>query len=247
MTALIHIALFLLTACLSLDGFAQTLRIVTEPWAPYVMQESGQMRGLDYEATVQVMQRLGVKVEWSLAPWKRALAMMQKGEADAVLDVFRDGERDEILIYPSEPLSRVQLVLFQANARPHEINRLEDLHGLTVGTSPGYLYSPEFDTSPLFERETAPTHEANFGKLLLGRVDLVITDRIVGQRLLDDLKLRDRISQLPLVINRRDQFLGFRRQAGLDTLAQRFGSELERFKREPAYARLMARYIGDVR
>ena len=38
------------------------------------------------------------------------------------------------------------------------------------------------------------------------------------------------------------QFLAVRRNAGMDLLVQRFGAELKRFKREPAYAELSARY-----
>jgi len=38
-----------------------------------------------------------------------------------------------------------------------------------------------------------------------------------------------------------------RRNAGMDLLVQRFSAELKRFKREPAYAELSARYgAGDM-
>ncbi|MFP3519763.1 amino acid ABC transporter substrate-binding protein, partial [Pseudomonas sp. SIMBA_077] len=88
------------------------------------------------------------------------------------------------LLYPNEPLSDVEFVMFYANQRPHPFKRLNELKGLTIGTSPGYLYSDDFSNSTLFNREPAPTHEANFGKLLLGRIDLLITDKRVGQHLL---------------------------------------------------------------
>lgn len=42
----------------------QKLRIVTEPWAPYVYEHHGATQGLDYETTVIVFQRLGVDVQW---------------------------------------------------------------------------------------------------------------------------------------------------------------------------------------
>lgn len=45
-----------------------------------------------------------------------------------------------------------------------------------------------------------------------------------------------------MVISRQSQFLAVRRNAGMDLLVQRFGAELKRFKREPAYAELSARY-----
>ncbi|QXI28169.1 substrate-binding periplasmic protein [Pseudomonas vanderleydeniana] len=234
----------ILLACLSLTARGERLRIVTEPWAPYVYEENGQAKGLDYETTAIVFQRLGIEVEWQFLPWKRCLAMLEQGQADGALDIFHSSKRDDNLLYPGEPLSEVEFVLFYAKAHPHPFNSLDDLRGLTIGVSPGYLYSPEFNESRLFKREPAPSHESNFGKLALGRVDLVITDRRVGQHVLQALNLQDQIVQAPTVISRNQQYLALRRNAGMDLLMQRFNAELKRFKREPAYAELNARYTG---
>ena len=232
----------LVFACLSFAARGEKLRIVTEPWAPYVYEQGGKNLGLDYETTAIVFKRLGIEVEWQFLPWKRCLSMLETGQADGALDIFHSDERDATLLYPSEPLSDVEFVMFYANERPHPFSSLEDLKGLTVGTSPGYLYSPDFRESTLFTREPAPTHEANFGKLVRGRIDLLITDRRVGQHLLDELGIRDKITENPTVISRQSQFLAVRRNAGMDLLVQRFGAELKRFKREPAYDELSARY-----
>ena len=232
----------ILFTCLSFTARGEKLRIVTEPWAPYVYEENGKALGLDYETTAIVFKRLGIEVEWQFLPWKRCLSMLEAGQADGALDIFHSDERDATLLYPSEPLSDVEFVMFYANERPHPFTKLDDLNGLTIGTSPGYLYSPDFSESTLFTREPAPTHEANFGKLVRGRIDLLITDRRVGQHLLDELNIRDLISENPTVISRQSQFLAVRRNAGMDLLVQRFGAELKRFKREPAYAELSARY-----
>ncbi|WP_435038310.1 substrate-binding periplasmic protein [Pseudomonas neuropathica] len=232
----------LVFACLSFAARGEKLRIVTEPWAPYVYEENGKNLGLDYETTAIVFKRLGIEVEWQFLPWKRCLSMLETGQADGALDIFHSDERDATLLYPSEPLSDVEFVMFYANDRPHPFSKLEELKGLTIGTSPGYLYSPDFRESTLFAREPAPTHEANFGKLVRGRIDLLITDRRVGQHLLDELNVRDQITENPTVISRQSQFLAVRRNAGMDLLVQRFGAELKRFKREPAYAELSARY-----
>jgi polar amino acid transport system substrate-binding protein len=234
-----------LLASLSFSALGERLRIVTEPWSPYVIADDKQVSGLDYEMTNIVFKRLGIDVQWQFLPWKRCLMMLEQGDADGVLDIFKVAEREDLLLYPNEPLSDVNWVLFQANARPHPFNRLEDLLGLNIGVSPGYLYSPEFDSSALFTREPAPSHEANFGKLVRGRIDLMVTDRVVGQRMLDQLQLRDQVSQLPKVISRRAMYLALRRNVGMDLLVQRFGAELKRFKREPAYAQLVAHYTGE--
>jgi len=240
-----RLLLTLVLACVSFSALGERIRIVTEPWAPYAMVENGQASGLDYDTTAIVFQRLGIEVQWQFLPWKRCLMMLQQGEADGALDIFKVSERDDLLFYPSEPLSDVNWVFFQANARPRPFNTLDDLKGLTVGISPGYLYSPEFDSSTSFIREPAPSHEANFGKLIRGRIDLLVTDRRQGQQMLDQLGLRDQVSQLPTVLSSREQYLALRRNAGMDLLVQRFGAELKRFKREPAYAQLVARYTGE--
>lgn len=235
-----------LLVCLSFTALGERLRLVTEPWAPYVMVDGQEASGLDYEMTTIVFKRLGIDVQWQFLPWKRCLLMLEQGEADGVLDILKLPERDNLLLYPNEPLSEINWVLFQAKARPHRFERMEDLTGLTVGVSPGYQYSPEFDASTLFIREPAPTHEANFGKLARGRVDLVVTERLVGQQMIDKLKLRDEISEVPNVIARQDLYLAVRRNVGMDLLVQRFGAELKRFKREPAYAELVARFTGEL-
>lgn len=233
----------LLFACLSLAAQAQPLRIVSEAWPPYIHDDNGVLRGLDYEAAHTVLQRLGVEVEWQLLPWRRCLMAMEQGQADGILDIFHTSEREASMLFPDEPLSQVEFVLFYAKANPHPFHRLADLRGLKIGVSAGYWYSDRaFRESTLFTREPAPSHVANFGKLVRKRVDLVINDRRGGHFALTQAGLDKHVRQHPRVISRDQMYLGLRRDAGFEELARRFANELRRFKREPAYAALQARY-----
>ncbi|MHB2083479.1 substrate-binding periplasmic protein [Pseudomonas sp. UBA6753] len=236
----------LLLACLSPLALGERLRLVTDDWAPYAYQHDGQPRGIDYEVTTLVFERLGVEVEWEFLPWKRCLAMIEQGSADGIMDIFQTESRQPYLVYAPEPMSEVEFVLFQARARRHAVKALDDLAGLTVGTSPGYAYGAAFNEAVHFRREAAPTHEANFGKLMLGRIDLAITDRRVGHYLLRHLGLQQQVEELPLVISRQAQYLGLARKPGREALAQAFAVELRRFKQEPAYAAISNRYTGDI-
>lgn len=235
----------LLLVCLSPLALGERLRLVTDDWAPYVFQHNGQPRGIDYEVASQVFARLGVEVEWQFLPWKRCLAMAEQGLADGILDIFQTDARQPYMVYGSEPMSEVEFVLFQSRTRRHAVTHLDDLAGLTVGTSPGYAYGKAFTEASHFKREAAPTHEANFGKLVLGRIDLVITDRRVGHYLLRQLGLQQQVEELPLVISRQAQYLGLVRKPGREALAVAFAQELQRFKQEPAYAAISNRYTSD--
>ncbi|PYB70607.1 amino acid ABC transporter substrate-binding protein [Pseudomonas sp. LB-090624] len=236
----------LLLVCLSPLALGERLRLVSDDWAPYVYQHDGQPRGIDYEVTNQVFARLGVEVEWQFLPWKRCLVMIEQGLADGILDIFQTESRQPYLIYAQEPMSEVEFVLFQASARRHAVTQLQDLAGLTVGTSPGYAYGDTFNGATYFTREAAPTHEANFGKLVLGRIDLAITDRRVGRYLLHQLGMQRQVEELPLVISRQTQYLGLVRKPGREELAAAFAEELRRFKQEPAYAAISNHYTGDI-
>lgn len=238
--------LFATLACLiglSLTAHGQPLRIASEAWAPYIYEEQGTLRGLDYDTAQIVLQRLGVEVQWQLLPWKRCLAALEQGQADAILDVFRTQEREATILFPDEPMSQIEFVMFYAQPRPYPYRRLNDLQGLKVGVSAGYWYADQtFRESELFTREPAPTHAANFGKLLRDRVDLVINDHRGGHFLIEQMGLAHAIAHHPRVVSRDQLYLGLRRGVGLESLAERFSDELRRFKREPAYAALSARY-----
>lgn len=233
----------LLLICLSLPAHGQALRIVSEAWPPYIHEENGKLRGLDYETAEIVLQRLGVETEWQLLPWKRCLLALEQGQADAILDIFHTAEREATIIFPREAMSEVRWVMFYDKDRPYPFNSLDDLEGLKIGTSAGYWYTNRaFRESTRFIREPAPTHGANFGKLLRGRVDLVINDHRAGHYLLARMGLSQQISHHARVISRDRLYLGLRRGVGLEGLAERFARELRRFKREPAYAALRSSY-----
>ncbi|WP_409261205.1 substrate-binding periplasmic protein [Pseudomonas putida] len=235
----------LLLTCLSPMALGERLRLVSDDWAPYVYREGGRAKGIDYEVTTEVFRRLGVEVDWQFLPWKRCLALVEHGLADGVMDTFQVESRKTYMVYPAEPMSDVEFVLYQASNRRHAIHQLSDLVGLTVGTSPGYAYDKAFNESEDFRRETAPSHEANFGKLIRGRIDLLVTDRLVGRYLRKQLGLEQQVEELPLVISRQAQFLGLARKPGREQLALAFTEALRRFKQEPAFEAIIEHYIGD--
>nr|WP_298147786.1 transporter substrate-binding domain-containing protein [uncultured Pseudomonas sp.] len=228
---------------MSLVAQGQPLRIVSEAWPPYIYEENGELHGLDYEATRIVLQRLGVQAEWQLLPWKRCSLAVKQGKADAILGTYRTRESESLMIFPSEPLSRIDLVLFYAKARPHPFQAIDDLRGLRIGVSDRYRYSDRaFAESQLFIREQAPNHAANFGKLMRERVNLVVNDRYTGGFVLERMGLSAAVTYYPQVLGRDSLYLGLRRNADLESLAEAFARELRRLKLEPTYSLLRSRY-----
>lgn len=232
-------------ACL-VTAEQRELRIVTEAWPPYVYLEQGQPRGLDYEISFAVLQRLGIPARLEFMPWKRVLSTLQAGQADAILAIGRTPEREAYLLYPDEYLSRIDMVLFYALAHPHRFRHLEDLRGLKIGVSPGYHYANRaFREADYFIREPAPSHEANLGKLLRGRIDLMINDRLVGMSLAKSQGVARLIGYHPTPVNSDFLYLALRRSEEFRPLAEAFAAELILFKRSANYRQLLHRYESD--
>ncbi|MGM3215483.1 substrate-binding periplasmic protein [Pseudomonas sp. PhalM4] len=236
----------LLLACLSPSALGERLRLVSDDWAPYIYQQNGQPHGIDYEVTTEVFKRLGVQVEWQFLPWKRCLAMIEQGLADGIMDIFQTEARRPFpgLCPRALVASRIRVVPGARTPppcdRPRRPRRPHHRHlarlCLRRRVQRGYR----------FPSGSRPTQEANFGKLLLGRIDLAITDRTVGHYLLRQLGLEQQVEALPLVINRQAQYLGLVRKPGREALAQAFAEALQRFKQEPAFAAINQRYTGDI-
>lgn len=235
----------LLLCCIAFTARGETLRLVTDTWAPYVYEANGQATGLDYDTSREVLRRLGIDLELQFLPWKRCLLALEQGHADGILDIFHLPEREAQMLFVEEPLSEVEFVLFYARNRPYPYRSLEDLRNLVIGISPGYWYNDEtFRTSALFSREEAPTHEANLGKLVRHRVDLVVNDRRAGLYLSTQMGMQQQVDYNRKTVGRDHMYLALRRDPTLQQLASDFTRELRRFKREPAYTRLQQRYAN---
>lgn len=222
---------------------AQPLRVCTNEWPPYTLLEDGQVRGIDADLLTLVLDNLGITHEMTLEPWRRCLRKMRDGQLDILLDAFYNEERARQMLFPKEPMTETAMVLFYATARPHLVSSVNELAGLRVGTEPGYAYGDAtFANGTHFIREDAPSLEANFGKLLLGRIDLVITDRAVGLYTARLLGMQEAIdyNRQPLYSDR--VYAAFSRKPEVAALLPRFEAELKRLKASPAYAQILQRY-----
>jgi hypothetical protein len=70
MPAIAQLLTVVLFTCLSFAARGEKLRIVTEPWAPYVYEENGEALGLDYETTaIPAMEALPVDARDGPGRW----------------------------------------------------------------------------------------------------------------------------------------------------------------------------------
>ncbi|WP_339842371.1 transporter substrate-binding domain-containing protein [uncultured Halopseudomonas sp.] len=234
---------FLASLIAASSPLADSLRIVTEEWPPFIYAEAGVIKGADKDISEHLLKQMGYEVEWKLKPWRRVLRDVAKGEADAILDIAPHPDYTANYLFTAEPLSTHETVLFHDRRRPHAFQSLTDLSGLVIGVSPGYLYNNDaFISSDAFYREPAPSFEANLQKLVRGRVDMVAMSRPVGLYTSHALGLTEQVAYHPEPLSQSDFYLAFHQAPQWQEPAQTFSVALKAFKKTEEYQRILHRY-----
>jgi polar amino acid transport system substrate-binding protein len=220
------------------------LRVAAESFPPFSHQTDGRVEGLDFELVSRVLAGLGLRLELSILPWKRALLDLESGVLDAVLGVSRGGlnEREEMLAFPDEPMSTAFSRFYFHVERPFVFDGLFTLKGKRVAVLAGYRHPPDFSAAAYFVREPSATHEQSLRKLLARRVDLALVHGAVGEYLIRREGWGEQLRADEAAIAPGRLYMGFSRQRGHALLAERFSKALRRFKQGADYRRLLARY-----
>jgi polar amino acid transport system substrate-binding protein len=179
-----------------------------EDFAPYVWTEGARIFGLDVEICEKVLSRLGVLADINPMPWPRAVATLEAGAADLLLQFVATEERFAQFIMVG-PFRNGETVFAVRADSPLRFDRLEDLRGLTIGTSRGFSYNHAFDEATDFIREPAATARLSLRKLVSGRVDMVVGDHIALAWLARRENIFDRIRFLPRPLSTVPRYFGF--------------------------------------
>lgn len=174
----------LLFAFLCTSSQAQTLRIATLDWAPYVGPDLPG-HGLASRILDEALALNGDKAELVFLPWQRALNETREGRFDALMPAYLSADRSEDF-YTSMPLLDSQLGFFRRrdHAVPFTPGDLDSLRPYRIGVVRGYVNQTAFDQADYLNKEVVGSDWQNLEKLLRGRIDLAVVDRYTGYQLL---------------------------------------------------------------
>lgn len=233
-----------LLICTSLLWARPVLQVVSDDWPPYVIVD-GHLQGVDVEVTKWVLSQMGYEVRMHFVPWKRAVQMTKNGEADALLDVGYNEERENYFYYPDEPINFSATTLFCRRCDRTLPARLSTMRGKRIVINRGYSYAGDFDESPHVTLVKVDEFAQGMKLVSLGRADFYVVNRLVGAYIAHSLGLED---IYPIDENLSDAnpvYLAFSRQGQHADLAQAFSKALTLFKQSPEYQLILRRYGVD--
>lgn len=149
-------------------------------WLPYLSKNLKHYGGVSQIVT-QAFALEGVTVKYEFRPWKRAYMEAKEGYSNGSLVWSRTPEREQDFYY-SDVVFEGQSVFFHLRTFPFDWATFDDLVDLKLGGSLGYKYNIE--SHPGIKIERASREELNFKKLLLGRIEIFLSDVDVGYEVL---------------------------------------------------------------
>ncbi len=235
----------ILVSSMSFSRDHSKLLIVGDQSKPFEFTKDGKAVGFDIDLTKAILDKLGVPFEVQLVPWKRAWHMIETGKADASLTTSRKDKRKPYVWYPDTNMWVSEYVYFVRKGEKGEFKGYQTAAGKSVGIISGYSYSKEFWAAKL-KTEAVTTLSQNFKELKAGRLDFVITDKVVGSFTAKEMGMLEAFDIYQTPLFSKGYPMAFSKKSGypgLEDLMKKFFSELETMKKNGQYQKMLDKWI----
>ncbi|MFP4662918.1 MAG: transporter substrate-binding domain-containing protein [Bacteroidales bacterium] len=226
-------------------GFSEdTILIACEPdYPPYCMvDENGNPSGFSIDLFQATADATGLNLNIKIGIWEKIKHELANGELDALPLVGRTPEREEIFDFTMPYLSLHGAVFVREGTKG--IDNLNDLKDKEIVVMKG-------DNAEEFVRRdsisdkifTTPTYEQAFKELAQGKYDALITQRITGITLLEELNIES-IQALDFYIPQFRQDFCFAVQKGDSATLARLNEGLSIIIANNTYDNLKEKWFG---
>lgn len=244
----------LLTGLLYGQAQGDPLILVTLESPPAEFSLNGRGAGRNVDIAQEGLERMGVDSVVLIRPWKRALIMVENGEADAIIDAAHTPERATFLFYPDEAIYIEQWYLFRRTGAPITVDRnLENAGQVSIGITRGFEYGgliqDAIDNNRFKETQVVVDNQMNIKKLAGGRFDLFVGVKLTIFYLAKQMGYADKIEMVPMtetgapyLLSASETYLAFSRKTMTQDIADGFSQVLRQMKADGTIKEIEARY-----
>ncbi len=219
------------------------VKLATLDWPPYVGKDLPKY-GFTTAIVSEAFKRAGYEVKIDFMPWARVLQEAEAGQYDAAYPEYYSEERVKTF-FLSESFAVGPLGFYKRKADNIIYTKLEDLKPYRIGVVLGYTNTPEFDAADYLQKDAVNSDEQNLRKLLLGRVDLIVIDKFVGQYIIKTSipEAADALEFINPPLLEQPLYVIFSRQAaGSEQKLQAFNAALKTMREDGTLERILKEY-----
>lgn len=252
----------------TLYGAEKKLVIVGEEFAPFEFVKDGKVVGIDIDIATLIFNKMGIPVDFQIHPWKRAWKKAETGKADAILSTSRKEKRKPYLWYPEEDMwvSAFGFLVQKEKKQPgFQGYKTAVDNKLKIGIVNGNSYHKSFwnafpykNGAKTFQGDLAASKlnqqlegvnkfDLNIKKLAGGRIDLVISDKIVGLYTAKLLGVRDKLDYYDPPLYSKGYPMPFIKKSAypdIKNIAVKFEKELKALKQTDQYQAIFDKWLN---
>ena len=171
----------------------KTIEIAAEPdYPPYCfIDENGNPKGFSIELFMESAKAVGLDVKIQIGVWSIIKEDLAEGEIDALPLVGRTPEREEFYDFTLPYLTLHGAIFVKEGT--HDIKSINDLKNKKIvvmkGDNAEEFVRREYISNHIY---TTNTFSEAFNKLAAGEFDAVLTQRVMGLKLLETMGLNSR-------------------------------------------------------
>ncbi|ODS24267.1 hypothetical protein AB835_04355 [Candidatus Endobugula sertula] len=180
----------------------EVITLTSDPYPPYLEfnKDTGTASGVVVDTLGKIFANIpGVKLEYKLLPWERALSSVANGDVDGIPQLSFTEERLEHYVFTDTYLTGKLNLYYKSDKYPNGIdwNELKDLSGYSIGAINGYNYGDVWNEAEKnghikVHRVLNPERLLKF--LMGGRADLVLVNDQVANLMAKKLGFSDKIT-----------------------------------------------------
>lgn len=215
------------------------LHVVGSEDPPFRIFEGGRAKGLYFDLLYAAAERAGWLLNIEAVPPARALQMLERGTADAMVGPLRTAERERFLHYSRITLPPEDKAFYtRRNAAP--LDSLADLQGLLIGVQRGKRYGRSFDEDRQLRRVEVSEYRSALTMVELNRLDVAVVPERQGDRIVQGLGLK--LVKQPLRLPGETPYLVLSRQSPWLSRLPELERAFDALQRDGSWAAILQRY-----
>lgn len=211
-------------------------------YPPYLIIEDNQISGIIWEVVSRIGERLDFDIQSQQFPHKRVEQMLSKGLLDGTARAREWTENPDDFVF-TDPIVKVEEVIFFPTGSTREFKSIEDLFSLTLVTHLGYRYPPlesHFKAGNIKRFDVSGDRNVLIYTIKGDDLDAAVSDRLVGQWILSKEGMKDELRASSSVISEVGYSIMLR--PGLEAFANDFNTELAAMRDNGELDEIMAKY-----
>jgi polar amino acid transport system substrate-binding protein len=239
----------ILTTCVGIDSVAaeRVVRVAGDPYPPWIEGTEGSVatEGIAVKLAQELFKRLNLKTLIVVYPFERGIQRIKEGDEDVILMVSETEERKKFILF-TPPIRHSKWVFYHRKGDDFSWNTWKDLQKYRIGYVTGNNIGQDFPAAAekyKFYIEEVKADIFNVKKLLLGRIDIIIADLEVMQRIIQqNLDFQGKLEWYDKPIFESYYHFGISRKSFLAPMLPEINEVLQKMKRDGAFQEIFCQY-----